>query len=191
MKDLSTRPKMSEDWGSTQSQKIQKQPPTGGQPIAALEEKRDWRSELDDHAIVALADPQGLALAGITGGSETILLVEDELFVRQLMALWLRKLGYTVLEASEGLEALKIWEEHHQRVALLLTDVKMPGQMTGLDLAARLRQEKNSLKVISSSGYSVDLEDFPLAVGEEITHLPKPFTPAALAKAVRHCLDKA
>jgi len=126
----------------------------------------------------------------IRGGSETILLVEDELFLRQLTASCLRKLGYTVLEAGNGAEALAVWQEHHQRIALLLTDMKMPGQMTGLDLALRFKNEKGSLKVISASGYSAELEDSPLTAGQEITFLPKPFTPAALAKIVRLCLDK-
>jgi CheY-like chemotaxis protein len=127
----------------------------------------------------------------VRGGSETILLVEDEVFLRQLTALWLRKLGYVVLEAGNGAEALKVWEENHPRIQLLFTDMKMPGQMTGLDLAVRLKNEKGSLKVISSSGYSADLGDSPLAAGQDITYLPKPYTPPELAKTVRHCLDEA
>ncbi|MGO8701218.1 MAG: PAS domain S-box protein [Limisphaerales bacterium] len=128
--------------------------------------------------------------ANVEGGSETILLVEDELFLRQLTALSLRKLGYAVFEAGNGLEALKVWEEHHQKIALLLTDMKMPGEMTGLDLAVRLKRDKDSLKVISCSGYNADLKDSLLAAGREIDHSPKPFTPNALAKIVRRCLDK-
>jgi PAS domain S-box-containing protein len=125
----------------------------------------------------------------IAGGSETILLVEDEAVLRRLVAVWLRKLGYVVLEAGSGLEALEAWEQHHQRIALLFTDTLLPGNMTGLDLAARFRKEKASLKVISSSGYSADLAASPLAAGQEITFLPKPYMVAALAKIVRRCLD--
>jgi CheY-like chemotaxis protein len=95
-----------------------------------------------------------------------------------------------VLPAGNAAEALKVWEEHHQEVALLFTDMKIPGQMTGLDLAARLKKEKGSLKVISSSGYIADLGDSALTAGQEIAYLPKPYTPAALARTVRHCLDK-
>jgi PAS domain S-box-containing protein len=126
----------------------------------------------------------------VKGGSETILLVEDEAVLRQLAASCLRKLGYAVLPAGNAAEALKVWEEHHQEVALLFTDMKIPGQMTGLDLAARLKKEKGSLKVISSSGYIADLGDSALTAGQEIAYLPKPYTPAALARTVRHCLDK-
>jgi len=125
----------------------------------------------------------------IKGGAETILLVEDELMVRQTVALCLRKLGYAVLEAGNGLEALKVWEQHHEKIALLFTDMLMPGNMTGLDLAMRLKNDKRSLKVISSSGYRSDLTVSPLPAGEEITYLPKPYTPAAMAKIVRRCLD--
>jgi CheY-like chemotaxis protein len=97
-------------------------------------------------------------------------------------------LGYAVLEAGDALEALKIWQEHHEKIALLFTDTLMPGNMTGLDLAVRLKKEKGSLKIISSSGYSAD-PAATLAAGQEISYLPKPYTPAAMAKAVRRCLD--
>jgi len=125
----------------------------------------------------------------IQGGSETILLVEDEVYVRNLVALCLRKLGYAVLEAGDGAEALKIWKEHHEKIALLVTDTLMPGNMTGLELAARLRKEKGSLKIISSSGYNANTTGATLALGEEISYLPKPYAPAALAGIVRRCLD--
>jgi len=126
----------------------------------------------------------------VKGGSETILLVEDELFLRQLTALCLRKLGYAVLEAGNGWEALRLWEQHHQEIALLFTDMRLPGNMTGLDLAMRLKKEKGSLKVIGSSGYNVDLTESAQAAEQEITRLPKPYAPTALAKAVRRCLHK-
>jgi PAS domain S-box-containing protein len=126
----------------------------------------------------------------VKGGTETILLVEDELFLRRLVAQGLRKLGYAVLEAGNGLEALKVWEQHHPRIALLFTDMVMPGKMSGLELAVRLKKEKSSLKVISSSGYDADLARRHTSADLEITHLPKPYLPSDLAKVVRHCLDQ-
>jgi signal transduction histidine kinase len=123
----------------------------------------------------------------IQGGSETILLVEDELFLRRLAAMCLRKLGYAVFEAGNGLEALNLWELHSQKIALLLTDMVMPGNISGLDLAIRFKKEKASLKVVSCSGYTADLD---LIAEQGIDFLPKPYAPAALAKIVRHCLDK-
>jgi PAS domain S-box-containing protein len=141
-----------------------------------------WATPLNAPAIPSGAED-------MSGGLETILLVEDEAALRRLVAVWLRKLGYVILEAGNGLEALETWDQHHQRIALLLTDTLLPGKITGLDLAVRFRKEKSSLKVISSSGYSADLAASPLTAGQEITFLPKPYTVSALAKIVRRCLN--
>ncbi len=122
-------------------------------------------------------------------GSETILLVEDEPFVRRTVALGLRKLGYAVLEAGTGVEALKVWELHHQRIALLFTDMILPENITGLDLAKRLKNEKATLKVVISSGYSADLAETPSIAEKEFVYLPKPYSAIELAKSVRRCLD--
>jgi CheY-like chemotaxis protein len=126
----------------------------------------------------------------IKGGSETILLVEDELPVRRVAALCLRKLGYGVFEAGDGLEALAIWRDHQERIDLLFTDMMMPGDMTGLDLAKHLKKEKNSLMIIISSGYNAVLAEDFLIAGQEVNHLPKPYQGGALAKMVRLCLDQ-
>jgi len=98
--------------------------------------------------------------------------------------------GYAVLEAENGVEALNLWEHHHQKIELLFTDMVMPGPMTGLDLAERLRSTNGSLKVIISSGYSADLAEPSPTAGQGITYLAKPHSAAALAKLVRRCLDK-
>jgi PAS domain S-box-containing protein len=125
----------------------------------------------------------------IRGGSETILLVEDDLNVRRLAAVCLRKLGYAVLEAASGTEALKVWELHGAKIELLLTDMVMPDELTGRDLARRFKQEKASLKVVISSGYSADLADYLPADDEPTARLPKPYSNTVLAQTVRHCLD--
>ena len=126
----------------------------------------------------------------IKGGSETILLVEDDISLRRVAALCLRKLGYAVLEASNGEDALKLWAQHHQKIALLLTDEVMPGTISGSDLTNRLKAEKASLRTIISSGFSAKLKEIPSANGTEIAYLAKPYQAAALAKIVRLCLDK-
>jgi PAS domain S-box-containing protein len=122
-------------------------------------------------------------------GHETILVVEDELGVRYAVSRSLRMLGYSVLEAGSGAEALRVWEKHQQSIDLLLTDMIMPGGMSGLDLTLQLRGAKPDLKVIIHSGYSADL----LAPGiEEKAHLvcvPKPCPLETLSKAIRDCLD--
>ena len=95
-----------------------------------------------------------------------------------------------ILVAGDGVEALSVWQEHQEKIELLFTDMVMPGPMTGLDLAVRLKKEKNSLKIIISSGYSADLAESPLVAGQEIPCLQKPYQGRVLAKLVRRCLDK-
>jgi signal transduction histidine kinase/DNA-binding response OmpR family regulator len=123
-------------------------------------------------------------------GTETLLLAEDEPAVRSMIAIILQQQGYTVLQASNGDEALKIAEEHHKTgIDLLLTDVVMP-QMGGVELAGRFCTEYPSTRVIFTSGYS----DQPIMTlnnsNTRVDFLQKPFMPAALASKVREVLDK-
>ena len=129
-------------------------------------------------------------LATARGGSETLLLVEDESSLLSLVRNVLSRLGYRVLEASSGVKALEVWKENHGRIDLLLTDMVMPDGMTGRELAQRLHQDNPRLPVIFTSGYSADVagKDFPLEKGS--TFVAKPFTPLKLANVVRDSLDK-
>ena len=126
----------------------------------------------------------------ICRGSETILLVEDEADVRTTVASFLRHYGYRVLDASNGPEALALWEKHRTEIDLLFTDMIMPEGLTGLDLAAQLRKEKPELKVVLSSGYSAELASSGSLAAHRVTYLPKPAEPGLLAAAVRNCLDQ-
>jgi len=124
----------------------------------------------------------------VRGGQETILLVEDELVLRELVREVLGQYEYRVLEASSGVEALKIWDEYDGQIDLLLTDMVMPEGMTGSEVAAQLRKRKPDLKVIFTSGYS------PEFIDKDFTHcdalfLCKPYLPPQLAQMVRQCLD--
>jgi len=136
-----------------------------------------------DDAPVAGADE---ARAAAIGGSETILVAEDEDAVRRLTTAALRRGGYTVLEASSGPEALIVHEQFRGRIALLITDVVMP-KMSGLELAARLSQLQPDLKVLCVSGYSTE------AVGAKgpiaWPFLAKPFVLSVLMAKVRDVLD--
>ena len=124
----------------------------------------------------------------IRGGSETILLVDDDLALRRMTALCLRKLGYAVFEAANTTEALNFWSQRKQTIDLLFTDMTMPGSMTGLELAQRLKGERPSLRVIVSTGYATELaESQPFC--DKVVMLPKPYLPPTLATAVRQCLD--
>ncbi len=105
--------------------------------------------------------------APIRGGSETILLVEDESAVRDAVQKALSRLGYRVLEAANGDEALAVWKQHRDEIRLLLTDLVMPGGMTGKELAEQFLQQNPKLKVIYASGYSVEVagKDYLLEEG--------------------------
>ena len=127
----------------------------------------------------------------IRGGHETILLVEDEAPVRWTVRNVLERYGYRVLEASAGVEAMALWHQHHQDVALLFTDVVMPAGLTGQELAAQFRTHKPGLKVIYTSGYSVQTAGNGLELVDGLTFLQKPFDADKLARAVRKCLDGA
>ena len=123
------------------------------------------------------------------GGGETILLAEDETPVRTLTRSMLEKYGYTVLECPNGVEALKLWAQHRESVALLLTDLVMPEEVGGLELANRLRKENPQLKVIFMSGYSAEIagRQLELKLGENF--LQKPFSPDQLLETIRRSLD--
>lgn len=117
-------------------------------------------------------------------GHESILLVDDEPEVRSLLARVLRIRGYTVIEAGDGLQAIALADERGQPFHLLLTDVMMP-QIGGVELASRLSASGQAARVLFMTGYS----DAPIADAEQIAVLRKPFTPSALAEAVRRALD--
>jgi len=124
----------------------------------------------------------------VPGGEETVLVVEDETGLLELVRNVLQGYHYRVLAAASGVEALQIWDEHNGQVDLLLTDMIMPGGMTGNDLATRLRKQKPGLKVIYTSGYSSELMGKDSG-SNNTTFLAKPYLPIQLAQAVRKCLD--
>jgi PAS domain S-box-containing protein len=137
------------------------------------------------------------------GGKETILVVEDEPKLRASVINILSRLGYNVLEASDGANALEVWKKQLNEVRfakklwnqdldgihLLLTDMVMPGGITGKDLGERLLKENPKLKVIYVSGYNAEVagKDFPLKEG--VNFLTKPFQAQKLAQTIRNSLD--
>jgi CheY-like chemotaxis protein len=125
----------------------------------------------------------------VRGGTETILLVEDEKPVRELVARVLEKNGYKVMHAGTGAEAIEIWRAHKDEVHLLLTDLIMPGNMNGRELAEALWLERPKLKVIFTSGYSADVVGKDFKIESDLNFLQKPYHPQTLALAVRRCLD--
>ena len=128
---------------------------------------------------------------GNHGGHESILVVEDEPTLRELISALLRKQGYRVEEACSGPDALRLWGLHRGNFALLLTDMVMPEGMTGRELAEKVKREKPDLKVLYISGYSPDILGREVALVHGLNFLQKPFAPAMLTAAVRRCLDSA
>jgi len=122
------------------------------------------------------------------GGRETILVVEDEINVLEILCSVLQRYQYRVLVATSGVEALRVWEEHHGQIDLLFTDMIMPGGMTGNDLAKELKKRKPGLKVIFTSGYTAGLIEKDFNQGDT-GFLPKPYQPHIVAQLVRGTLD--
>ena len=115
-------------------------------------------------------------------GNATILLAEDEMAVRQVVQRVLTRQGYRVIEATSGPDALARWAEHRAEITLLLTDIVMPGQPDGHELAARLLEENPALRVVTMSGY--DPGEVAARGGPVRPHLRKPFTADDLLSAI-------
>jgi PAS domain S-box-containing protein len=122
------------------------------------------------------------------GGLETVLLVEDELGVRTLAETVLRTLGYHVLVAESGEAAIRLWDEHSRSIDILLTDVIMP-QMSGSELALKLREKNPRLKILFMSGYTDDMLAGHRILAGETQLIQKPFTAEALGRRLRSVLD--
>ena len=125
----------------------------------------------------------------VQGGGETILLVEDDTLLRTSTRTALQRLGYRVLEATNSPDAVATWELHQAEIALLLTDLMMPGGMSGKALGEQILKCNPKLKVIYVSGYSADIAGGDFQVEEGVNFLTKPFEIAKLAQIVRKCLE--
>ena len=124
------------------------------------------------------------------GGSETVLIVEDEEMLRELAREILKDSGYQILEATSGREALDVWHRYSGKIDLLLTDMVMPEGVSGVELAERLVKEMPQLKVIFMSGYTSDDVSAEMLQRTNASFIQKPYGHAELTKVVRDCLDK-
>ena len=120
----------------------------------------------------------------------TILVVEDEEMLREFVGDALGALGYRVLTAASGREALEVWSRHKDEIDLLLTDVVMPESVSGRQLASTLIIEKPDLKVIFTSGYSAELLGPEFEQETEFGFLAKPYMPDRLASTVANHLQR-
>jgi len=129
----------------------------------------------------------GITELGGLVGAETILLVEDEVFVREVTCEVLRSAGYEVVTAQNAGEALLAYDRRCGAVDLLLTDVVLPGE-NGRVLAEKLKRENPGLKTLLVTGYA---DQMGMDAGEHVECLAKPFSTGVLLGKVRQLLDRA
>jgi CheY-like chemotaxis protein len=138
----------------------------------------------------AATSRERLAVTAAVGGSETVLVVEDNDIVRRLAVRVLAANGYQVLEAGDGAEALRVYAAQQERIALVMTDVVLPG-MSGKELADKLREVRPDLKVLYTSGYTENTIAHQGVVDAGVHFLAKPYLPSALIEKLRAVLDGA
>jgi signal transduction histidine kinase/ActR/RegA family two-component response regulator/HAMP domain-containing protein len=129
------------------------------------------------------------ATGPVAGGTETILIVEDEPILRSMARDILEECGYHILEASSGKDALDVWNRQANEIDLLLTDMVMPEGLSGVELAKHLLATRPRLKVVFTSGYTANEVNQEMLAQTRASFLSKPYTHTELAKAVRDCLD--
>jgi CheY-like chemotaxis protein len=128
--------------------------------------------------------------AALPGRTETVLIVEDEDILRCLCVRILERLGYRVLQARNGDEAIAEAQGYGDRIDLLLTDVVMPG-MNGAELATQLVLHYPEMKVLFTSGYTEDVISHHGVLAEGVSFIGKPYTPSALGRKVREIIGEA
>jgi two-component system, cell cycle sensor histidine kinase and response regulator CckA len=137
----------------------------------------------------AAAEPSRSIAPRAAEGKETILLVEDEELVRRAARASLRRMGYTILEASSASEALMLCERYSGPIHLMVTDVVMPA-MSGRELAERLARIRPEIKVLYMSGYTDNTIVHHGVLDPGVEFLQKPFTPEVLGRRIREVLDR-
>jgi len=146
---------------------------------------RIYLPRVEGEALKLVRDDKREALLG---GAETVLLVEDEGAVREMCAKLLGELGYRVLHASNGKEAIAVSRDHMGPIDLLLTDVVMP-EMNGGELATQLILHHPEMRVLFTSGYTEDVIVHHGVLDDGVSFLGKPYTLPVLARKIREVLD--
>jgi len=140
-------------------------------------------------AVPGVPKAAAAATGPVAGGTETILIVEDEPILRSMARDILEECGYHILEASSGKDALDVWNRQANEIDLLLTDMVMPEGLSGMELAKQLLATRPRLKVVFTSGYTANEVNQEMLAQTRASFLSKPYTHTELAKAVRDCLD--
>ncbi|HEV2692438.1 MAG TPA: ATP-binding protein, partial [Verrucomicrobiae bacterium] len=129
-------------------------------------------------------------LSNLFGGNEFILLVEDDDFLRTSSCNTLSRLGYHVIPVNNGIKAMEIWQTRQDDIQMLVTDLVLPGGMTGNKLGELLLKQKPELKVVYVSGYSSESAGTPVTLKEGVNFLSKPYHAHKLAETIRKSLDR-
>jgi CheY-like chemotaxis protein/two-component sensor histidine kinase len=125
----------------------------------------------------------------VTGGSETVLLAEDDASVRRLTKAALEEFGYKIIEAEDGEDAINKFMENKDRIQLFLLDAVMP-KKSGKAAYEEIKKIKPDIKALFMSGYSTDILSMKRIVGGELNFIVKPVSPTELLKKIREVLDK-
>jgi PAS domain S-box-containing protein len=145
---------------------------------------------LEEEAEPALPAPTAVApTSAVRRGSERVLLVEDDAFIRSMLTRFLQREGYRLTAAMDGPSALEAWATAQGQFDLLITDMVMPNGLSGAQLAERLRGQNPQLKAILISGYSPELLDADAEQLKSIRMLMKPFTHEKITETIREVLD--
>jgi CheY-like chemotaxis protein len=128
-------------------------------------------------------------LLPVCGGTETVLIAEDDAPVRTLIKEVLRQYGYTVIEAIDGEDAISRFTANQDRVHLLILDFLLP-KINGKEVFEAIRRHRPDVKVIFASGYTADFLQQKGIIGENVEFIPKPILPSELLKKMRETLDR-
>jgi PAS domain S-box-containing protein len=127
--------------------------------------------------------------APIQGGTETILIAEDDAALRKLSRIVLESFGYSVITAADGEEAITRYKEHREKIQLLILDMIMP-KKSGKEAYEEIRKLSPDIRVLFASGYTMDILSKKELLGEDMAFMAKPVTPKDLLRTVREVLDK-
>jgi len=168
---------------------IPQRPLQSGGSAVAKTAKPPGGTELIYRRLFEATESPGRLPADLPRGNETILLVEDTIWLRELIGRVLQTCGYEVMEAAHGEEAIQLAGTHRGTIHLLVSDLVLPG-ISGRRLAERLGASKPGIKLLYISGYTADAVIRHGVLESETSFLQKPFSPGALACKVREVLDQ-
>jgi two-component system, cell cycle sensor histidine kinase and response regulator CckA len=142
------------------------------------------------HSVVlnrAMLNLQNDAPGDAAKGPATVLLIEDETAIRNLVSRFLSLNGFRVLAAENSDQARALWREHRKEISLLLADIIMASGLSGREIAEEFRMEDSNLRILLTSGFNLETTATN-SLGAQMNFIPKPYRPEQLLAAVRSAL---